>query len=73
MFVLLSTVNISVQDKILWYGQGNVKITNIWQSIRTGAPHVHLQDLVCHNLAIPKYALILWLIVKGRLLTRDQM
>lgn len=70
---LISQVQIGTRDMIQWNNQSNIKISDVWSSIRSVGSEVPWYDLVWHNLMIPKYAFLMWLIVKNRLFTRDRM
>lgn len=61
-------------DKILWEGTaGKISVSSIWHTLRPSAPVPPWIRLVWNKFSVPKYSILLWLVIKRRLLTRDRM
>lgn len=63
------------RDTIMWDSLGNSRVTiaNIWGAIRAttaAPPWIHV---VWHPFSVPKFSILLWLVLKQRLLTKDRM
>lgn len=68
-------IPINACDTVTWQNltTGDVKVSTIWQSIRSNAIAPAWLSSVWHDLSIPKCAFTFWLALKGRLLTKDRM
>ncbi|XP_074363955.1 uncharacterized protein LOC141704648 [Apium graveolens] len=62
------------RDRITWNNHsGPVTLSIIWDSMRPRSVAPSWINLVWHKLAVPKFSINLWLILRHRLLTRDRM
>lgn len=65
------------KDEISWKsGNGkkcNFKASIVWNDFKVNHPRVEWFKLVWYSNAIPKHSFILWLAVRGKLLTQDRM
>lgn len=62
-------------DQILWNGDNisQVKLSSIWQVLRTSGSTLPWTKIIWNHFAIVKFSFTSWLIVKERLLTKDRM
>ncbi|XP_071741014.1 uncharacterized protein [Rutidosis leptorrhynchoides] len=71
------SLEINVKDKVLWVCNNMKKvqfsIKQIWEDLREDSPKVDWNHVVWYSQAIPKHSFILWLAIKGRLLTQDRI
>ncbi|XP_074361813.1 uncharacterized protein LOC141701996 [Apium graveolens] len=72
---IVNSVRITRYDAIYWDGllTRNIKISDIWNSIRTSNDLMPWADFVWNSFSIPKCSFITWLAILNRLLTRDRM
>lgn len=61
---LLSTISVISRDEILWDDHKVIKISDIWNSIRSRSENIQWHDLVWHKLIIPKAAFLMRLIME---------
>lgn len=70
-------VSESRKDRVVWKSRtGKVSVfksSTVWNDFRESCPHVHWKHLVWFSNSIPKHSFILWLAVRGKLLTQDRM
>lgn len=71
---ILPTV-IHRSDSITWHNLGvdSVNTSQIWDTIRRRNPPPPWLNIVWNSFSIPKCSFTLWLVLKGRLLTKDRM
>ncbi|XP_071704336.1 uncharacterized protein [Rutidosis leptorrhynchoides] len=71
------SLKINVKDKVLWVCNNMKKvqfsIKQTWEDLREDSPKVDWNHVVWYSQAIPKHSFILWLAIKGRLLTQDRI
>ncbi|XP_017227807.1 uncharacterized protein LOC108203403 [Daucus carota subsp. sativus] len=70
---LIGSIPIHSRDSITWMNSASIKISSIWQCIRSISTTPPWIIGVWHQFAIPKCAFTLWLAFKERLLTKDRM
>ncbi|XP_022019073.1 uncharacterized protein LOC110919103 [Helianthus annuus] len=67
----------NVPDKLVWKNrQGNVSefsASEAWESIRVRGEEVDWVNLVWYGQSIPRHSFHLWLVIKNKLKTQDQM
>lgn len=70
-------VNENRQDKVIWRSLNGKKSafssSNVWNDVRESRLRVGWRNLVWFSNSIPKHSFILWLAVRGKLLTQDRM
>lgn len=71
------SVNEHRKDKILWRScngkKTRFKSSTVWNDFRVAHPRVEWCNIVWFSNSIPKHSFILWLAVRGKLLTQDRM
>ncbi|XP_017228359.1 uncharacterized protein LOC108203740 [Daucus carota subsp. sativus] len=70
---LCENIQIGSHDKITWNGSLHVKTSSIYFDISEHIPTPRWVPFIWHNFHVPKFAFTSWLILKGRLLTKDRM
>ncbi|XP_074360957.1 uncharacterized protein LOC141701195 [Apium graveolens] len=72
---IANSVRICRSDVISWDGllTRNIKITNIWDSVRASNALVPWSDFVWNSFSVPKCSFITWLAILNRLLSKDRM
>ncbi|XP_074361988.1 uncharacterized protein LOC141702189 [Apium graveolens] len=72
---IVHSVQITRYDAIYWDGllTRTIKISDIWNSIRTSNDLMPWADFVWNSFSIPKCSFITWLAILNILLTRDHM
>ncbi|XP_071714307.1 uncharacterized protein [Rutidosis leptorrhynchoides] len=73
----ISIPDISDPDVVKWRGpDGNLQdfsVRLVWDSLRQRAPIVGWSHMVWFSQNIPRHALILWLLIKDKLMTQDRL
>lgn len=67
----------SIRDKVVWHAINGIdfgfKSDVVWECIRPVKPKVCWGSLIWFSNCVPKHAFILWLAIKRRLTTQDQL
>uniref|UniRef100_A0A251VNU9 Putative RNA-directed DNA polymerase, eukaryota, Reverse transcriptase zinc-binding domain protein n=1 Tax=Helianthus annuus TaxID=4232 RepID=A0A251VNU9_HELAN len=69
-------IELNKQDKLLWRDGDDfdeVTTSGVWNSIRYRSPEVEWGSLVWFAQCIPRHAFLMWLIMRGKLLTQDKI
>lgn len=63
------------EGKVVWTQRPNglFSINLAWNEFRLRKPKVNWHCLVWHKKNIPRHSIILWLVIRGRLITRDKL
>ncbi|XP_021996201.1 uncharacterized protein LOC110893399 [Helianthus annuus] len=69
-------LNPAKQDRLLWKDGTDLaefSSSNVWHSVRYKEPEVNWCNIVWFSQCIPRHAFMLWLVMKGKLLTQDKI
>lgn len=70
-------INARRKDKVVWRSiNGKKSAFNssiVWNDVKDSRPRVEWKHLVWYSNSIPKHSFILWLAIRGKLLTQDRM
>ncbi|KAJ0599776.1 putative RNA-directed DNA polymerase [Helianthus annuus] len=69
-------LNPTKQDRLLWKDGSDLtefSSSTIWHSIRYKEPEVNWCNIVWFSQCIPRHAFMMWLVIKGKLLTQDKI
>ncbi|XP_022020017.1 uncharacterized protein LOC110920089 [Helianthus annuus] len=72
----LVQVNPDVSDQVFWKDGNdlnNFSSSGVWNSIRTREADVDWFKIVWFSQCIPRHAFLMWLIMRGKLLTQDKI
>lgn len=72
---ICSQIHARRHDKILWNGcsYNSLGISDIWNTIRTRKLAPSWIGMIWHKFSVSKFSIMMWLIMKQRLLTKDRM
>ncbi|KAF5803513.1 putative reverse transcriptase zinc-binding domain-containing protein [Helianthus annuus] len=69
-------LNPTKHDKLLWKDDSDLdefSSSRVWNSVRYKEPDVNWCNIVWFSQCIPRHAFMMWLVVKGKLLTQDKI
>lgn len=70
-------INVRREDKVVWRSINGKKSafnsSTVWNDVKETRPRVQWRHLVWYSNSIPKHSFILWLAIRGKLLTQDRM
>ncbi|XP_022040861.1 uncharacterized protein LOC110943397 [Helianthus annuus] len=69
-------LNPTKHDKLLWKDGRDItefSSSRVWHSVRYKVPEVNWCNIVWFSQCIPRHAFMMWLVIKGKLLTQDKI